>query len=201
MEAIVTIEPTLGDPGGADQDRLGHGSGPSPARKPGDFDSSGLGSLNTTADCTGDVMAITKVRFLAAARTGKNRIMIYGPRTDGTYIVEFETASSQAWPCGLIGVALEIAAVQLGRVEGVQENAFVMVAVADAIDWGHAVVVTGNRLDDARARTQAGQCLDNQRKAIGKIIAGAAVEPHLCALLAGNDPKAVVLNLVQPFAA
>ena len=39
-----------------------------------------------------DVMAITKVRFLAAARTGKNRIMIYGPRSDGTYSVEFETA-------------------------------------------------------------------------------------------------------------
>jgi hypothetical protein len=38
-------------------------------------------------------MAITKVRFLAAARTGKNRIMIYGPRSDGTYNVEFETAA------------------------------------------------------------------------------------------------------------
>ena len=24
--------------------------------------------------------------------TGKNRIMIYGPKTDGTYIVEFRTA-------------------------------------------------------------------------------------------------------------
>jgi hypothetical protein len=56
-------------------------------------DSGGLGSLNTTAGCTKDVMAITKVRFLAAARTGKNRSMIYGPRSDGTYIVEFETAA------------------------------------------------------------------------------------------------------------
>ena len=55
-----------------------------------------MGSLNTTADCTGDVMAITKVRFLAAARTNKNRIMIYGPRSDGTYIVEFETADGEA---------------------------------------------------------------------------------------------------------
>ena len=24
--------------------------------------------------------------------TGKNRIMIYGPKTDGTYVVEFRTA-------------------------------------------------------------------------------------------------------------
>jgi hypothetical protein len=27
---------------------------------------------------------------------GKNRIMIYGPRTDGTYIVEFKTAEGEA---------------------------------------------------------------------------------------------------------
>jgi len=26
------------------------------------------------------------------AMTGKNRIMIYGPKTDGTYVVEFRTA-------------------------------------------------------------------------------------------------------------
>jgi hypothetical protein len=28
--------------------------------------------------------------------TGKNRIMIYGPKTDGTYVVEFRT--SEGWP-------------------------------------------------------------------------------------------------------
>ena len=27
---------------------------------------------------------------------GMNRIMIYGPRTDGTYIVEFKTAAGEA---------------------------------------------------------------------------------------------------------
>ena len=27
------------------------------------------------------------------AMTGKNRIMIYGPKTDGTYVVEFRTAA------------------------------------------------------------------------------------------------------------
>jgi hypothetical protein len=28
--------------------------------------------------------------------TGKNRIMIYGPKNDGTYIVEFRTAAGEA---------------------------------------------------------------------------------------------------------
>jgi hypothetical protein len=28
--------------------------------------------------------------------TGKNRIMIYGPKSDGTYIVEFRTAAGEA---------------------------------------------------------------------------------------------------------
>ena len=28
--------------------------------------------------------------------TGKNRIMIFGPKTDGTYIVEFKTANGEA---------------------------------------------------------------------------------------------------------
>jgi hypothetical protein len=26
--------------------------------------------------------------------TGKNRIMIYGPKTDGTYVIEFRTAET-----------------------------------------------------------------------------------------------------------
>jgi len=30
------------------------------------------------------------------AMTGKNRIMIYGPKDDGTYIVEFRTAAGEA---------------------------------------------------------------------------------------------------------
>ena len=28
--------------------------------------------------------------------TGKNRIMIFGPKTDGTYIIEFRTAAGEA---------------------------------------------------------------------------------------------------------
>ena len=30
------------------------------------------------------------------ATTNKNRIMIYGPKNDGTYIVEFKTATGEA---------------------------------------------------------------------------------------------------------
>jgi hypothetical protein len=78
-----------------------------------------------------------------------------------------------------------------------------MVAVANAIERRDTVVITGNRLavDDAGARAQAGQRLDDQREAIGEIIAGTAVEPHLRAVLPGDDPKAIVFDLMQPLAA
>ena len=36
------------------------------------------------------------------------------------------------------------------------------------------------------------------KKAVGQIIGGTAVEPHLRASLAGNDAEAVMLDLVQP---
>jgi hypothetical protein len=50
----------------------------------------------------------------------------------------------------------------------VQEYAVVMMAVANEIERSDAVVITGNRLpiDDAGARGQAGQGLDNQGKTI-----------------------------------
>src|SRR5260370_39947431 len=58
-----------------------------------------------------------------------------------------------------------------------------------------------NQLDDARARAKAGQRINDQRKAMGEVIAGTAIEPHSRALLTGNDAKAIVLDLVQPLAA
>jgi hypothetical protein len=33
---------------------------------------------------------------MAIATEGKNRIMIYGPQQDGTYVVEFKTAAGEA---------------------------------------------------------------------------------------------------------
>jgi hypothetical protein len=35
--------------------------------------------------------------------TGKNRIMIYGPKNDGTYIVEFRTAEGEALAISIPG--------------------------------------------------------------------------------------------------
>ena len=42
------------------------------------------------------------------------------------------------------------------------------------------------------------QRLDDEREAVGQVIARPAVEPHPLAVLAGDDPEAVVLDLVQP---
>jgi len=56
-------------------------------------------------------------------------------------------------------------------------------------------------VDDAGARAQAAQRLDNQREAMGEVIAGTAIEPHLRTFLASDDPKTVVLDLMQPIAA
>jgi hypothetical protein len=45
---------------------------------------------------------------------------------------------------------------------------------------------------------QAGERLDDQREAVGQVVAGAAVEPHSRSVLTGNDTEAIVLDLVQP---
>jgi hypothetical protein len=54
------------------------------------------------------------------------------------------------------------------------------------------------RIDDARARAQASQRFDDQRKAAGEVIAGAAVEPHALTILAGNDAEAVTAIATSP---
>src|SRR5262249_45671677 len=56
-------------------------------------------------------------------------------------------------------------------------------------------------VDNAGARAQAVQRLDDQREAATEVIVATAVEPHLRASLAGNDSEAVVLDLMQPLAA
>ena len=40
--------------------------------------------------------------------------------------------------------------------------------------------------------------LYDQRKAAGQIVALAAIEPHPLAILAGDDPEAIVLDLMKP---
>jgi hypothetical protein len=68
-------------------------------------------------------------------------------------------------------------------------------AVFGPVRW----IIACDRLsiDDAGARAQAGQCIDDQREATGEIIAG----PHLWPVLPGDNPNAIVLDLVQPLTA
>ena len=75
--------------------------------------------------------------------------------------------------------------------------------VPDEIERGNAVLVASNRLaiDDAGARAHACKRLDDQREAMGEVIARTAVEPHLRAGLAGNDAEAVMFDFMQPLAA
>ena len=56
-------------------------------------------------------------------------------------------------------------------------------------------------IDDSGALAQALQRLDDQREAAREVIARRAVESDPRASLTRNNPKAVVLNLMQPLAA
>jgi hypothetical protein len=47
------------------------------------------------------------------AMNGKNRIMIYGPKTDGTYVVEFKTAAGEVLAISI--PRTETAVIRLGR--------------------------------------------------------------------------------------
>jgi hypothetical protein len=82
----------------------------------------------------------------------------------------------------------QVVAVQLDQVEGIQQYAFAMTAVANEIERSDPVVITGDCLavNDAGARAQAYQCFDDQRKAVGEIIARAAVEAHLLRAMTQN---------------
>ena len=52
--------------------------------------------------------------------------------------------------------------------------------VPDEIERGNAVLVASNRLaiDDAGARAHACKRLDDQREAVGEVVARTAIEPH-----------------------
>jgi hypothetical protein len=51
-------------------------------------------------------------------------------------------------------------------------------------------------VDDTRARAQAGERRDDQREAVGQVIAGPAVESHPLTILAGDDSESIVLALL-----
>jgi hypothetical protein len=75
-------------------------------------------------------------------------------------------------------ITAQIVAVQLDRIEGVEEDVFVVVAIANEIERSYAVVIAVDRLaiDDAEARVNAGQRIHDQRKPMCEMIAGAAIE-------------------------
>src|SRR6516225_9574457 len=91
----------------------------------------------------------------------------------------------------------------LDQVEGVEEDARVMVSIADAVEARDPVLSARHRLavDDAGARAQLGECLDDERETVGQVVARPAVELHPRALPAGDHTEAVVLDLVQPLLA
>ena len=70
------------------------------------------------------------------------------------------------------GITPHVVAIQLDQVESVEEGTVVVAVVANEIERRHAVVVASNRLpiDDAGARAQADERLDDQREAAGEII-------------------------------
>jgi len=76
-----------------------------------------------------------------------------------------------------------------------------MPVVSDAIEGRDTIrsACDSFAVENAGARAQTGQRLDNQWKSMGEIIPRPAVEPHALTGLPGDYPEAIVLNLDQPF--
>ena len=72
--------------------------------------------------------------------------------------------------------------------------------MADELERGHAAVIASHRfaIDNAGARAQASQRLDDQREAVGEVVARSRIEPHALTILAADNFEAVVFNLMQP---
>src|SRR5262249_24278146 len=98
----------------------------------------------------------------------------------------------RAWRADLERLAPQIVTVQFDQIEGVEEDARVIAAVAQPLKAWHAGVVATHRLaiDDAGGRAEPYRRLGDEREAIGQAIARAAIEPHLVAVLAGDDTEA-----------
>src|SRR5262249_5768905 len=100
-------------------------------------------------------------------------------------------------------IAPQVVTLQFDQVECVDEDTVVVAVVGDEIEQSNARGIPSDSLalHNAGARAQAGERINDQREAAGEVIAGTAVEPHLRAVLAGNDAEAVMLDLMQPLAA
>src|SRR5262249_2226392 len=91
------------------------------------------------------------------------------------------TPAASSDPVGKPAALGQVVAVQLNEVEGVEEYVLVSAVVTDEIERGNAVVIAGDSfaVDNARARAQPGERINDQREAAGEVIAGPAVELHL----------------------
>jgi hypothetical protein len=78
-----------------------------------------------------------------------------------------------------------------------------MPTVPDAIEARYSIIPARDRLtvDNAGPGAESPERLDNEREAMGQIIAGSAIQPNPLAFLAGDHPEAVVLDFDQPFRA
>jgi hypothetical protein len=98
----------------------------------------------------------------------------------------------RAWLADLKRIAPQVVAVQLDQVEGVEEYAFVSALVTDEVERGYAVVIAGDSfaVDNAGARAQACQGLDDQREAIGEVIAWTTRGPSFLAMI--RNPSCLI---------
>ena len=78
-----------------------------------------------------------------------------------------------------------------------------MGAAVKLLEIGDAGVIAIDRLaiDHGRGRRQTGGSGRDQRIAIGPIVAAAREQPHAVALLANDQPVAIVLDFVNPLRA
>jgi hypothetical protein len=97
-------------------------------------------------------------------------------------------------------LAAQVLAVKLNQVERAEDNPVVVMMVSKALEVRDADVVAGDRLavDDDRAKAQSRQSFDDEWKPPRQVIARSAVKTNPMAILAGDHPEPIVLDLVKP---
>jgi hypothetical protein len=132
-------------------------------------------------------------------KTVSGLTMVMARRTRGQrrYRGSFLMRSAKRWaprsPCWQTPAPSSYALDRCQHAAGAARRPHLVAAIADAIEARHTGIITSHRFpgDDAAARAQPGQRFDDQREAIGQVIAGAAVKAHALAVLACDDPEAV----------
>jgi hypothetical protein len=100
----------------------------------------------------------------------------------------------------LDGHPAQIFAIKLDQIKRAQRHNLVAPLVVQQIKHRQPVFVAGNRLavDHARTDWQGGNRRGDQRKAGGEVIPRPRHELHTVAAAMRDDPKAVVLDFVNP---